>query len=490
VSGMVWLLAWRSLWDRPRRTLVLLVGYGIGVAVMIALLSVGDALLAQARDRDLVAGGDLVLLPEGVDPTVLKVNGVTDLYFTIQQAGFVVREILLGGRFAGEIAAAAPQIDARQVYVRRQGKVFPAQASGGVPSLDNAAHATAAVPRARDTTSDRAWIAPPPGELIDRLDRFHTPPRGARSTWAEWDYFNFVDPETGIYAYLTILAGGEGQGGIRARIRRPGRPAEDIQIRAAIRPGDLSMESANERIGPARVHNEAGRYHITVDDPRLRADLRLVPDAGFYLPAAEIAGDALISGYVVPVVRGRMSGYLRTAHGDVRLDQAPAYHDHNWGTWRGVTWEWGEASGRGGAILYGGLHVDAGQGAIEARRAVLFVWETATADAAAHRGGFLGIFPIRAITYAGWHPGPVLDGRRVRIPSSVAIDAASGSDRVSIRIRVMDGLASVAGQPASGIPSAGVAFLQLRGSAEIRGTVDGRRLVFDAAAAAETFVRP
>ncbi|HKV45048.1 MAG TPA: hypothetical protein VJT32_10310, partial [bacterium] len=116
MTGPIWLLAWRSLADRPRRTLLLLVGYGIGVAVMIALLSVGDALVSQARDRDLVAGGDLVLLPEGVDPAVLKVNGVTDLYFTIQQAGFVVRELLRGPRFRAAIAAAAPQIDARQLY--------------------------------------------------------------------------------------------------------------------------------------------------------------------------------------------------------------------------------------------------------------------------------------------------------------------------------------------------------------------------------------
>ena len=96
MTRLAWFLAWRSLWDRPVRTLLLLGGYGIGVAVMIALLSVGEALLTQARDRDLVAGGDLVLLPEGVDPTVLKVNGVTDLDFTIQQAEFIVREVLDG----------------------------------------------------------------------------------------------------------------------------------------------------------------------------------------------------------------------------------------------------------------------------------------------------------------------------------------------------------------------------------------------------------
>src|SRR5205807_2073988 len=223
MSSPIWMLAWRSLADRPRRSLLLLVGYGIGVAVMIALLSVGDALLAQARDRDLVSGGDVVLLPEGIDPNVLKVNGVTDLSFTIQQAGFITREILLGPRFAPAIAAAAPQITARQIYVRAPGRVVPAIATAGIPSLDSAAGVT-----------------------------------------------------------------------------------------AAVRPGDLGFDSADQRIGPAQVRNAGGRYHIMVNDARARVDLWLIPDPGFYLPPGETAGDTVISGYVVPAVRGRVRGEIRT----------------------------------------------------------------------------------------------------------------------------------------------------------------------------------
>ncbi|HEX9245756.1 MAG TPA: hypothetical protein VGA35_06300, partial [bacterium] len=308
MSSPIWLLAWRSLADRPRRSLLLLVGYGIGVAVMIALLSVGDALLAQARDRDLVSGGDLVLLPEGVDPSVLKVNGVTDLSFTIQQAGFITREILLGPRFAPAIAAAAPQITARQIYVRARGRVVPAIASAGIPSLDEAAGVTAAVPGAEDTPRDHAWLAPSPAALIDRIDRFHRPPQAARPAWAEWDYFNFVDPATGTYGYLTILAGGQGRGGVFIRIKQPGRAVEDIAIPATVRPGDLGFDSADQRVGPARVRNAGGRYHVTVNDPRARVDLWLTPDPGFYLPPGETAGDTVISGYVVPAVSGRVRG--------------------------------------------------------------------------------------------------------------------------------------------------------------------------------------
>jgi hypothetical protein len=34
----------------------------------------------------------------------------------------------------------------------------------------------------------------------------------------------------------------------------------------------------------------------------------------------------------------------------------PAYHDHNWGVWRDVTWEWGAARGGTLSLLYGGVY--------------------------------------------------------------------------------------------------------------------------------------
>ena len=34
-------------------------------------------------------------------------------------------------------------------------------------------------------------------------------------------------------------------------------------------------------------------------------------------------------------------------------DGAQSYHDHNWGVWRGVTWEWGAARAGEYTLLYG-----------------------------------------------------------------------------------------------------------------------------------------
>ncbi len=532
MSRTAWLLAWRSLIDRPLRSALLLLGYGVGVAVMIALLSVGDALLAQARDRDLAAGGDLVLLPEGVDPAVLKVNGVTGLFLTIQHAGFIVRSVLGGPRFEPEIAAVAPEIRDRIVYLRVRDKIVPANASAGVPSLDHAAHATQAVPTATDSAADRAWLDPSPAVLFDRLDHFHRPRDGDRAAWAEWDYFNFIDSADGAYGYITFLAGGEGTGAILLRLVVPschslpvyrgvpsrrdlaacgawrlsrgnlGVSPDDVVIPVHLRPGDVSTATVAQRIGPALIRVESGRYHLTVDDPRVHADLWLTPALGVYLPAGETAAGGVTSGYVVPVVRGRMDGEIRTPRTTLRLAQAPAYHDHNWGTWCGVTWEWGEASGPGGAVLYGALHVPGDEAAgVGGRPPALFLW----GPAGGGRGGFLGAFAIRSLSYRGWHPGPSVAGRRAAAPAEITIIAGEGDTIVNVRIRVEDVLGSVpaATQPTSSLRSASGAaregnhgssrlparvFLQMRGTAEVHGSVDGRPLEWRGPAAAETFV--
>ena len=63
---MIRLLAFRNIIYRPWRSVLLFFGYGVGVAVMIVLLSVGEALLTQAKDEKLVGGGAITVLPRGL----------------------------------------------------------------------------------------------------------------------------------------------------------------------------------------------------------------------------------------------------------------------------------------------------------------------------------------------------------------------------------------------------------------------------------------
>jgi len=54
-------LALRSLAVRPARTAVLAAGFGLGIAVMAALLGVGEVIIEQAHSPALRGGGDLVV---------------------------------------------------------------------------------------------------------------------------------------------------------------------------------------------------------------------------------------------------------------------------------------------------------------------------------------------------------------------------------------------------------------------------------------------
>jgi hypothetical protein len=73
-------LAVRNFLYKPWRSALLFVGFGTGVAVMIVLLSIGEAMVTQAQDERLVGGGDVTVLPEGIDIEVMKTGGLGGLY--------------------------------------------------------------------------------------------------------------------------------------------------------------------------------------------------------------------------------------------------------------------------------------------------------------------------------------------------------------------------------------------------------------------------
>jgi len=69
---MITLMALRNFMLRPWRSLFLLLGYSLGVAVMIVLLSIGEALLTQARQERLVGGGQIDTLDQLLSDYRLK----------------------------------------------------------------------------------------------------------------------------------------------------------------------------------------------------------------------------------------------------------------------------------------------------------------------------------------------------------------------------------------------------------------------------------
>jgi hypothetical protein len=366
---MLFRLVLAELRHRPGRALFLLGGYTLGVAVMVVLLAVGEAMLEQARDRALVGGGDLVLVPAGISAEMLKAGGVTSLFLGIDQARFVQRRMLESERAREEfgVRAASPILDGKLVVLSAGGAAWQGLATGEIPSR---ASAVGAAPRLlagewEDSEADRRWVSPTPGELFRQIDRFHLPAGAAAgdSTWAEWHYFNvLLDGERWVYA--TLLVGGrvgspgEWGGRVLLTVREPSGAHRSLTRDFPDRAVRFDTTAPDLRFGDeAWVTQEDGVYRVRAAAGGARVDLEIRPDPTRYFPPASLGGGGLVSGYVVPALFARAEGTVCLPRCEA-VRGAQAYHDHNWGVWRDVSWEWGAASNPSLSLLYGVVRGD------------------------------------------------------------------------------------------------------------------------------------
>ena len=101
------------------------------------------------------------------------------------------------------------------------------------------------------------------------------------------------------------------------------------------------------------------KYIVSLDLPgprgrRVRGTLTLEASPGRMVPPIEIAGArGWRSGYVVPVMSGGLDGELDVNGETIPFDGGAGYHDHNWGFWQGVSWQWGQAQQGDLSLLYG-----------------------------------------------------------------------------------------------------------------------------------------
>src|SRR5262245_43970070 len=159
---MTFLLALRSLASRPVRTAVLAGGFGLGVAVMAALLGVAAVILEQARAPELVGGGDVII------------DGASG---RLSNAKFALSAVLGDSAFASKITAAAPVERATLYLIDDRGSTV-IKARGGIPSLERALGdpEIASVASWVDAPADRAWAHPRTEEVLREIDRFHRIP--------------------------------------------------------------------------------------------------------------------------------------------------------------------------------------------------------------------------------------------------------------------------------------------------------------------------
>ncbi|HVA57934.1 MAG TPA: ABC transporter permease [Gemmatimonadaceae bacterium] len=483
---MLGLLAFRHLLQRPWRTLLLLIGYALGVAVMVVLLSIGTAMLTQARRERLVGGGQITVLPEGIDVEVMKTGGLGGMFLSIDHARFIYRQLLASPRLAPEVRAAAPQIVGKLIYITTPSdRQVPVLASGQIPSRNAAVGAgpTLAAGTWTDDTLDRQWRDPTPFELRNEIDHFHVPPASAAGdpSWAEWHYFNVVSGDGRQWAFISYIVAGQVADGrwggqVLVTLHEQGEPARRFVADAPASAVRFSTTNADLRIGQSWVSVlPDGRYRLRAvaraeaDGAPLTLDLVVSPEPGAYFPGASFTSDSLVSGYVVPALRAEANGTICVRGACERYDAAQAYHDHNWGTWRGVTWEWG--AGRAGklGVLYG--RVSAGGSPTVLRP--LFVYLTDSL-------GFLAVFRPKEIQYTDGRV-IVVNGHRVMVPVCGEMTDVRGGDTLHVEIDVQDAAGTDTRAPLIERGETGAAraiarpyFIQMKGLMHVSGRVHGQ----------------
>jgi len=472
---MMFRLALRSLTTRPLRSAVLAAGFGLGIGVMVELLGVGEVILEQAHSPALKGGGDLV---------------VTGEFGPLSGARFLLKDVLGAPRFHDRVKAASPSIRAT-AYLIANGQTTPVAIRGGVPSLERAIGDPETTDQTawQDEPGDRAWIDPSREDVLRALDRFHPIPaattdastpgaeaRGLEASWAEWLYFNGRSRDGSLRFYLSFIAGandasGERPVGVRLQLDRNGRSTSYGAI-GRVSDRDLVARAPDLDVAGNRVRLEGSRYRITLRlSGGVTGEIALEAAAGRSLPPAEIHGaHEWVSGYVVPVLAGTFRGSLSVGGETVSVEGVPGYHDHNWGFWEGVHWQWGQVSSGDLSIVYGR------------------VFPPPTVADPNRVPGFLGVLGPDGPVGFSTNVSITEDGDR-DAPRAITVRAQGDQLDLRLRFTVAESTASSFSRTAT--PSVGPTFLQLGGTYDVKGRARDRAINFSARGSAETFrMRP
>jgi hypothetical protein len=436
---MMRLLAVRNFLYKPWRSLLLFLGFGLGVSVMIILLSIGEAMVDQAQDERLVGGGNITVLPDGMDIEVMKTGGLGSLFLSINNARFVYLQLLAKQK-------AAPQDDDELLYLTTaDGVERPVLAAGDIPSAQRAVGAMPVLAAGTwtDDSADRRWIAPTQAELENDIDHFHAAANDP--TWAEWHYFNVLSGDHARWAFITFIVGARGAR-MLVTTHATGKPAQRFTADIPLSAVRTSTTRADVTIGASSVTvRPDGRYAVHVRIPRLSADLIVSPHPGAYFPGAP--------GYTVPALIADASGQICTDARCEAYDHVQAYHDHNWGVWRGVTWDWGAARMGQYGVLYGRVRAP---DSVETS-APVFVYLVDSS-------GFRAMFRPERVVYDD----------DTHVPRHASLTDVHGADTLRLDLDIED--ASVTGH-----------FVQMKGVAHLSGRAGGGVLAGNGTGFFETY---
>jgi hypothetical protein len=325
-------------------------------------------------------------------------------------------------------------------------------------------------------------------------------------TWVEWHYFNYHDAAgRSLCVSISALASagdlapsGYSRGLVLLQyVDERGRRTRILDVLAG-REIAASHQTPDVRVGPNAVRLDGGVYRVSValaDSAAgpVRASFDLEPAPRQVAPPMTLMESEAPFGYVVPVVRGRLTGRIALGGQSTALDGV-GYHDHNWGHFRDAVWDWGIVHAGDISILYGRFARSADE---LAPRPVLVAFFDAggprppvlTHDYAVlwkQAGALRPTPPPKTRTTFGAPPDAAGE-----VPHALVLRVRIGADQLELRLEVERRFVSETGggeQPLfRADESARSFFIQMEGRARLSGTLDGSPVDLDGHAYAETF---
>ena len=269
------------------------------------------------------------------------------------------------------------------------------------------------------------------------------------------------------------------QGNPRSRRFTAFVPPERVQFSTTV--ADLSLGESSVRVLPNGDYAVRARAREDGSGALLAVDLVVRPAARQYFPSASLGGDALVSGYAVPALRAEADGSLCVAGRCERYEDAQAYHDHNWGIWRGVTWEWGASRAGDFTVLYGRVEPPDSV----ATQQPLFVYVVDSL-------GFVALFRPRNVAYEDGRVARA-GGAAIAVPSRGVMIDVRGADTLRMELLIEDAVATDTRAPGAERGDVNARrlsrpyFIQMKGRARLSGRVNGRPLAGEGIGFFETY---
>jgi hypothetical protein len=165
----------------------------------------------------------------------------------------------------------------------------------------------------------------------------------------------------------------------------------------------------------------------------------------------------------VPVLSGRVSGRVTLGGDTVSLDGASGYHDHNWGFWRDVRWQWGQVADGDLSLVYGR------------------VFPPADVADSERMPGFLGVLDQHGLVGVATNVS-IVEEAKAGAPGTINVTARGNAIDLRLAFSVDRSI-----RTALAMTGGANDFLQLGGTYRVEGHAGSRAINFTARGAAETF---